>query len=277
METIENSSEIVPDDLGNSKSKSRQVSPSNKWCFTVNNYSEEEYSSIVSMCECSNDLFYVIGKEIGESGTPHLQGFICKKDSNKKFRMKLFEELFIRDGVKCMRCFRAKGDKFQNLDYCSKDSEFITNIQKPKTAKVYEDWSKYPWALSLIEVLKGEPDERTIYWVVGEQGKGKSAFMRYCVRFFNGIILNGSSSNMKNGIIEYHKSNGVYPNLVLSNIPFDKDLDRITYSGYEDIKDMLFYSGKYEGGMVEGPQPHFIIFANGLPATENVKFKVIHI
>lgn len=272
-----NSSKIVPNGLGNNNSKPRQVSPSNSWCFTLNNWKLDEYSSIIYELESNQNYFYVIGKEVGESGTPHLQGYICLRDIKKKFRMKLFEDMCIRDSVKSMFCFRAKGDKFSNLDYCSKDGDFITNIERPKLARVYEDWSKYPWALELITVLKGPADERKIYWVVGNQGCGKSAFMRYCVRYFNGIILNGSSSNMKNGIVEYHKSTGCYPKLVLSNIPFDKDLSKLTYSGYEDIKDMLFYSGKYEGGMVEGPQPHMIIFANGYPDTENVKFNVIAI
>ena len=191
--------------------------------------------------------------------------------------MTKFEELCKRDNIKCMRCFRAKGNKFQNLDYCSKEGNFESNIVKPKLAKIYDDWSNFPWALKLLTVLENEPDERKIYWIVGGQGKGKSAFMRYCVRRLGAIILNGSSSNMKNGIIEYNKSSGVFPNIIVSNIPFDKDLSKITYSGYEDIKDMLFYSGKYEGGMVEGPQPHLLIFANGFPDTENVKFEVIEI
>jgi hypothetical protein len=236
-----------------------------------------EYSSILYELENCQNYFYVIGREVGEQGTPHLQGYIAMRDSKKKFRMLHFEKMCIREGVKSMRCFRAKGDRFSNLDYCSKDGEFVTNIVRPVPAKVYTDWSKYEWALDLIEVLKGEPDERKIYWVVGKQGGGKSAFMRYCVRFFNGIILNGSTSNMKNGIIEYHKMNGCYPSLILSNIPFDKDLSKLAYGGYEEIKDMLFYSGKYEGGMVEGKQPHMIIFSNGLPETENVKFEVLHI
>ena len=36
------------------------------WCFTCNNYTEEEYGALLNM-ECQ---YVVIGKEIGESGTP---------------------------------------------------------------------------------------------------------------------------------------------------------------------------------------------------------------
>lgn len=41
-------------------------------CFTLNNYTEDEYQSICNL-EC---VYLVVGKETGESGTPHLQGFI---------------------------------------------------------------------------------------------------------------------------------------------------------------------------------------------------------
>ena len=48
------------------------------WLFTLNNYSEDEYRSIQSWC--TNECDYaVIGKEVGEEGTPHLQGYFRKK------------------------------------------------------------------------------------------------------------------------------------------------------------------------------------------------------
>jgi len=275
-----NSSEIVPEGVivETPPPQTKQPSPSNGWCFTLNNYSETEFSSIVLLLEQNDKYWYIVGKEIGEEGTPHLQGYIALKDSKKKFRMTAFEKLCVRDDIKCLRCFRAKGDRFANLNYCGKtDSNAITNIIPKREVKIYDDWTDYPWAMDLIEIIKSEPDERKIYWYWGKQGGGKTAMMKFLVKRYGAIILNGSASNMKNGIIEYEKNNGDTPRVIVSNIPYDRDLDRMSYSGYEDIKDMCFYSGKYEGGMICGANPHLIIFANGPPKTENLKFSVVNI
>lgn len=48
------------------------MSKSRAYCFTLNNYTEEEYLSVTSL----ESKYLVVGKEKGESGTPHLQGFI---------------------------------------------------------------------------------------------------------------------------------------------------------------------------------------------------------
>lgn len=278
MSDTQDSSKIVPDDLGNSKTKSRQVSPSNSWCFTLNNWTKEEYSSILNELETSDKYFYCIGKETGEKElTPHLQGYISLKDKTKKFRMTKFENMCIRNDKKCMRCSRARGTRMQNLVYCSKEECYITNIEPEKPVKIYEDWSKYPWALNLINIIEDEPEDRKIYWYWGKQGGGKTAFIKYSIIRHGAVLINGSASNMKNGIIEYEKKNGVLPTLIMNNMGFDKDMSRVSYTGYEEVKDMCFYSGKYEGGMVCGNEPHLIIFANSPPETENEKFCVVNI
>ena len=70
---------------------------------------------------------------------------------------------------------------------------------------------------------------------------------------------------MRNAIVEYKKTNGETPGLILINIPKSHDVDYLSYEGMENIKDMLFYSGKYEGGMIAGNCPHIYVFANEKP------------
>lgn len=68
-------------DVNNQQSKA--------WCFTLNNYTEEEKAFIDSMDDekkrDESGISYIIyGIEIGESGTRHLQGYI---EFSKRIRL----------------------------------------------------------------------------------------------------------------------------------------------------------------------------------------------
>ena len=45
---------------------------SRSWCFTINNYTPEQYESFIS----TPSQYAIAGCETGESGTPHIQGYI---------------------------------------------------------------------------------------------------------------------------------------------------------------------------------------------------------
>ncbi len=106
----------------------RQISPGNAWCFTLNNYTEREFECLSSeFRNKSEKYFYIVGKEVGESGTPHLQGYIALKDRKKKFRP-LPTFAVNRNGKNAMHFERARGNREQNYKYCSKDGNFKTNI-----------------------------------------------------------------------------------------------------------------------------------------------------
>lgn len=83
------------------------------WCFTLNNWTPEEYASIFDW----DVKFLVVGKEVGdEEGTPHLQGYVEWKNA------------------KTLRQCKAKNDRAhweireatakQAADYCRKDGDF---------------------------------------------------------------------------------------------------------------------------------------------------------
>lgn len=110
----------------------RQISPSNAWCFTLNNYTKIEYEFLSSSFSNESErYFYIIGKEVGANGTPHLQGYVALKDRKKKFRPLPKFGVFRGENdnkKQAIHFERARGNRKQNYEYCSKDGEFITNI-----------------------------------------------------------------------------------------------------------------------------------------------------
>lgn len=83
------------------------------FCFTLNNYSEEESTQLLSETQFT---YVVIGKEVGAEGTPHLQGYaeLCKQS-----RMSLLKKINPRMHVEGRR-----GTATQAIDYCKKDGDF---------------------------------------------------------------------------------------------------------------------------------------------------------
>jgi len=82
------------------------------WCFTLNNYGEGEYTDIQGW----DFTYIVVGKEKGENGTPHLQGYV---EFTKKKRITTLKKLNSR-----IHWERRKGTAQQAADYCKKDGDF---------------------------------------------------------------------------------------------------------------------------------------------------------
>ena len=262
-----NSSSVSGEEGNTNLPQKKQISPAKFWCFTLNNYTEENCSSIKSIMENYDAVDeFIIGKEVGAQGTPHLQGFCSFK---KKVRP---SGIF---GIKEIHFEKCKAGRQANLEYCAKAHNILTtNMKIPKPIKIPTYEMLYDWQLEILDIIKEEPDDRKIFWYYGEQGIGKSQFQKYLALKHEAFILGGGVKDMKNGVLEYRKDKGYLPELIIVNLPLEEDLERLQYSSFEIIKDMIFYSGKYEGGMICGNNPHLFIFANAKPCSRNQKFIV---
>ena len=247
---------------GNTKPRPlKQDSAKKRYCLTLNNWKEEEYNKIFEFFSSNSSNKFIIGKEIGEeSKIPHLQMYV--NFANKQ-RFTAVKKVCDRLHIELCR-----GNELSNIKYCSKDGDYVCQgikVPKPLKKLACED-NFYPWQQDILDIIKREPDDRTIHWITGKEGKnGKTTFCKYLVRYKDAIMLSGKANDMKQGIVEYKKTFNDTPELILINIPRSFNTEFLSFQGIEEIKDMCFYSGKYEGGMIEGNNPHIFIFSNDIP------------
>lgn len=260
---------------GNTKlpPKSKQTTQLLNWCFTFNNYTHAD----IEILETYFKQFcfkYCFQEETGENNTPHLQGVISLK---KRAR---WSEFGLPKAIHWEGCKQVT----KSYEYCSKlktrtGQIFCLNYTLPYTIEIKE---LYDWERNIINIISCEPNDRDIYWIHEPDGnRGKTTFQKYIYTTFpKVVVLSGKGADMKNGIVSYKKNSGELPEIVLINIPKSVDGDFISYTGIEEVKDMFFFSGKYEGGMVCGKNPHVLIFSNAEPDTSKMsadRWKIIMI
>jgi len=234
----------------------KQISPSKKWCFTYNNYEEGQLQSIIDIIDHIVPGNYIIGKEVGALGTPHLQGYI-------EFKSKLRPKCrFPYDGI---HWEKARGSRKDNIEYCSKERNYVTNFKVDKPLLLIRKIDFYLWQLQLHMILTKDPDPRKIYWVWDEHGNiGKSAFAKYMCALHDCIVVGGKTQDIFNGIVNYKKVKEVYPEIIIIDCP-RQHVNRINYGAIEQVKNGLFFSGKYEAEMLIFNSPHVVVFANSEP------------
>lgn len=117
------------------------------------------------------------------------------------------------------------------------------------------------WQFALQEALAAPPDDRHIMWFTDVQGAaGKSTFVRkYLSDHPSGaIVLHGKLADMAHA---YNGERVVF--FDVSRTQADH-MDHL-YSFAESLKNGVFFSGKYEGGMKTFAAPHVVFFANQDP------------
>lgn len=162
-----------------------------KWVFTLNNWTQEEYDALW-VVECR---YMVLGKETGEAGTPHLQGYVVFS-ANK--RLSACKGLAERAHWEL-----ARGTHEQASTYCKKDGDFAERGELPRERRSAGGRERERWADAAESAKRGDvdaipgdillrsygnikriqrdhmvgvqdADDVTGFWLYGESGAGKS-------------------------------------------------------------------------------------------------------
>lgn len=245
--------------------KHRACNTNNKaraYCFTLNNYTDNEKKEMEQYFYNSEYLF---GEEIGESGTPHLQG--CVRFPNPVSFEKLKKQFPRAHWEKCKN-WKA------SIAYCKKDGIVHSNIKEENTLESvinkhmthkYTNITWKQWQLDILKLIETVPDDRTINWIYESRGcAGKTFLAKYIVWKYNAVIVNGKQSDIFNGIKSFIDGQKKFMDIVIIDIPRTNQ-NYVCYGTMEKLKDGLFYSGKYEGGQILMPPIHLIVFANFHP------------
>lgn len=89
------------------------------WVWTLNNPTDAEKDDVKKIVDTNEDVTYVIyGREVGQSGTPHLQGYL---ELSAKLRLGGVKR--IRGMGRCHLELR-KGTQEQAVTYCKKDGDW---------------------------------------------------------------------------------------------------------------------------------------------------------
>lgn len=241
--------------VGNTKTTGKEPKKSRSWAMTLNNpvQTVEQMEQIFRSLGCEAWIFQL---EEGVSKTPHFQG--CLKFKNPRVWPK-----DVLPGAHWEPCRNWK----QSVAYCQKPEGRLGGpwaygvpiVQPLKVIEVLK-----PWQEQVKELVDEEPDDRKIYWFWESTGNaGKTAMAKFLCAKYNALFLSGKAADAKYAVSEWVAAKG---EVKIAIFGFSRSVeDYVSYQALEEIKDGIFFTGKYEGKMCMYNPPHVIVFANFPP------------
>lgn len=240
-----------------------------RFCFTLNNYTDDHLRAIRLACESRGDLikYLIYGREVARSGTRHLQGYVelhCRKRFGGVCQLL---------GIAGAHMEECRGSASDNIEYCSKEDPepfiygepFRTNqgrrtdldqvaaiVKNGADAKAVLEqhgatFIKYYRGIErAIDLSSRARDYQTqVIWRYGATGAGKSRdTLRESEAFYPGQIcwlpdvslkwFNGISTNTKGVVLDEFDGTASLPYLlrVLDRYP----LKVPTKGGYSEFR-----------------------------------------
>lgn len=193
---------------------------------------------------------------------------------------KLFPKTNFRD--KNGKLLIRRGSPTEARDYSLKDrgkdgfeeyeiGTLPEDKRKSKSRPTYSPFKREDlpdWNQPIIDMCEQDPDPRMVYWYWEPIGNvGKTRLARYLCSELGAIVLSGKAADCKMAVIQYIEKHNKRPPIVIMDVPRCHSAEYISYEAIESIKQMFFFNGKYEGGQVNEPPCHLIVFANEPPVT----------
>lgn len=229
------------------------------WFGTWNNYPIDGTAQLLKYIG-NNE--YVIGEEVGEGGTPHLQ--FCFKSKNP-IRFGGIKKDFPQVHWEVVKNWK------KSVIYCKKEGRYICNPpEKEEIRDPLEGKTLRPFQQEIVNIIETEPDDRTIHWYWEPEGNvGKTVLAKHiCLKYKNALFLSGKANDIKCGVADFVKKGNTLKTAIFY---FPRTIEEyVSYEAIESIKDGIFYSGKYESGMVMYNPPHVICMANFEPDTRKL-------
>jgi len=172
---------------------------SRAFCLTLNNPTEVEYDQLVAHIQ-TKVHYAIVGREVGEEGTPHLQVYLYYKNPTKR-TMDTWTRLL---GTNRYHVEVARGSPTENREYCSKEGNFqewgvlpvAQNDRYKEVIELLQSGGSVKDAIILhpqigvtcyknLKAIRNEfaaersANEKTaLFWFYGPPGSGKSRYAK---------------------------------------------------------------------------------------------------
>jgi len=121
------------------------------------------------------------------------------------------------------------------------------------------------WENDIVKIIQSHPDDRKIYWYVDKAGgAGKTSFSKYLVLNHNaGYVSSGKPNDIK------FYCAGDDAEIYVFDYPRSIE-GSVSYQAIEEIKNGIYFVGKYESQKICRNPPHVFVFANFYPDLEKL-------
>lgn len=225
------------------------------WSIVLNNYTEKEIAHFAQLSGCKAK----IAKEVGESGTPHLQ---CYFEFPNPKGMSAIKKILGSDKVHCEPAYKCRA---ANLRYCTKGEVIRDDFPetfKYKGADLPTSDDLYEWQKEICSLIKEQADDRSIYWFYEPTGNsGKSKFGKFlCFHNPNVCLLTATkSADILTAVDEQ------YNTYILD---FPRHMEQyFPYNAMEQLKNGFITDSKLKkkARIMMFDPPHVICFSNSPP------------